>query len=368
MATGLKIDQKPVVIRRYQCRCSRPVFFRNSVCLACGAPLGYEPHLARINALEPAGEGLWTLTGWLPLKTYRRCANLETPAACNWLLESDDTEEFCQCCRLNRTIPDLTVAENGESWNKIEIAKRRLVSSLIALGLPVKSRVSEDPDRGLAFDLLHAVPGGPPVVTGHDNGIITLNIEEADDPTRELHRRNLNEPYRTLLGHFRHEVGHYYWDRLIAGTPLHVGFQELFGDETLDYSAALQHHYNGGPPPDWRDRFVTAYASSHPWEDWAETWAHYLHIADTWDTALSFGMDVNAGMEFDGFTAAALAQPEQPGSTRFLQFLNAWTQLTTVMNELSRAMGLADFYPFVLSKGAVAKLHFVHRAIMGWRA
>ena len=367
-ATTLHIDRKPVVIRRYECRCSRPVFFRNSVCLACGSPLGYEPHLAHISALEPAADGYWTLAGWLPLKTYRRCANLETPAACNWLVESTDPEELCQCCRLNRTIPDLTIPENGESWNKIEIAKRRLVSLLIALGLPVKSRVSEDPDRGLAFDFLRSLPGGPPVVTGHSNGIITLNIEEADDPTRELHRRNLNEPYRTLLGHFRHEVGHYYWDRLIAGTPLYSGFQRLFGDETQDYPAALQRHYNDGPPPDWRDRFVTAYASSHPWEDWAETWAHYLHIADTWDTALSFGMDVNAGTEFDGFTTAALAEPEQPGSARFLQFLNSWTQLTTVLNDLSRAMGLPDFYPFVLSKSAVAKLQFIHLSIRGSRA
>jgi hypothetical protein len=366
-AAVLQMDRKPVVVRRYQCRCSRPVFFRNSVCLACGVPLGYEPYLAHMCALEPVGDGTWTLAGWLPLKSYRRCANLETPAACNWLVESTDAEEFCQCCRLNRTIPDLSIEENGDLWNKIEIAKRRLISSLIALGLPVRSRVSEDPDRGLAFDFLRSLPSGPPVMTGHDNGVITLNVEEADDATRELHRKNLNEPYRTLLGHLRHEVGHYYWDRLIAGTSLHQGFQRLFGDETQDYGAALQRHYNEGPPPDWRDRFVSAYASSHPWEDWAETWAHYLHIADTWDTALSFGMDVDAGMEFEGFTAAALAEPEQPGSARFLQFLNSWTQLTAVLNELSRAMGLADFYPFILSKGAVAKLHFVHLAIRGWR-
>jgi len=154
------------------------------------------------------------------------------------------------------------------------------------------------------------------------------------------------------------------WDRLIAGTSLYSGFRDLFGDETQDYQCALQRHYNEGPPRDWRDWYVSAYASAHPWEDWAETWAHYLHIADTWDTALSFGMDVNAGMEFDGFTHSALASPDRPGSGRFLEFLNSWTQLTTVLNELSRAMGLADFYPFVLSQSAVAKLHFVHHAIV----
>ena len=201
-------------------------------------------------------------------------------------------------------------------------------------------------------------------MTGHEDGILPLNIEEADDATREWHRQNLNEQYRTLLGHLRHEVGHYYWDRLISGTSFYQGFRNLFGDETEDYASALQRHYSEGPPLDWRDRYVSAYASAHPWEDWAETWAHYLHIADTWDTAISFGMDVNAGMEFDGFTDTALSVPGQPGSGRFLEFLNSWTQLTTVLNELSRAMGLADFYPFVLSRAAVAKLHFVHTAIV----
>jgi len=358
-------DNRPVVRRRYQCRCGRPVFFRNSVCLACRAPLGYAPHLSQICALDPDEEGAFTLSGWLPMKSYKRCANLETAAACNWLVEADDPHRLCQCCRLNRTIPDLSLTQNADDWNKIEIAKRRLVSALIVLQLPVQSRVSENTAQGLAFDFLRSLPGGPRVMTGHANGIITLNIEEADDAVRELTRTNLKEPYRTLLGHLRHEVGHYYWDRLIDGTSLLDGFRDLFGDETEHYGSALQRYYNQGPPPDWRNRFVSAYASAHPWEDWAETWAHYMHITDTWDTALSFGVDVNAGVEFDGFTADALARPGQPDSQRFLNFLNSWTQLTAVMNELSRAMGLADFYPFVLSQRAVAKLHFVHLVIRG---
>ena len=356
-------DRSPVVLRRYQCRCGRPVFFRNSVCLACRSPLGYEPDLARICPLDEEEDGTWTLAGWLHMKAYKRCANLETAAACNWLLDANDSHRLCQCCRLNRTIPDLSLGQNADDWNKIEIAKRRLVSALIALGLPVQSRVSEDTAQGLAFDFLRSLPGGPRVMTGHDYGIITLNIEEADDEIRERTRKHLNEPYRTLLGHLRHEVGHYYWDRLIAGTTLIDGFRDLFGDETEDYQSALQRHYSEGPPANWRDRFVSAYASAHPWEDWAETWAHYMHITDTWDTALSFGVDVNAGVQFDGFTYHALAQPERPGSAGFLDFLNSWTQLTAVMNELSRAMGLADFYPFVLSQRAVAKLHFVHTVI-----
>ena len=235
MTSGLEVIEEkslpeppahsPAVLRRYECRCGRPVFF-NSVCLACRAPLGYEPNLARICSLDPVEDGIalenpvenWTLSGWLPTKVYKRCDNLETAAACNWLIDANDPHRLCQCCRLNRTIPDLSLAQNAADWNKIEIAKRQLVSALIALGLPVQSRVSEDTARGLAFDFLRSLPGGPRVMTGHYCGIITLNVEEADDETRERHRKNLNEPYRTLLGHLRHEAGHYYWDRLIGGT------------------------------------------------------------------------------------------------------------------------------------------------------
>ena len=162
-------------------------------------------------------------------------------------------------------------------------------------------------------------------MTGHDEGIITLNVEEADDVARERNRQNLNESYRTLLGHLRHEVGHYYWDLLIAGKPALQSFRELFGDETRDYGEALQLYYRTGPRPDWREQFVSAYSAAHPWEDWAETWAHYLHITDTWDTALSFGLDLRAALEFDGFTDQALAIPGQAGSQQFLNFLNSWT-------------------------------------------
>lgn len=354
---------QPLVDRRHLCRCGRPVFFRNSACLACGAPLGYEPERGVLGALEEGENGTWKLHGLPTDQAFRRCANLGTAAACNWLVNECDSAELCRCCRLNRTIPDLSIAGNSESWNRIEIAKRRLVSSLIALKLTVESRVGEDPEHGLAFDFLRADPGGPPVMTGHADGIITLNVEEADDAVRERNRVNLNEPYRTLLGHLRHEVGHYYWDLLIAGGPLLEEFRDVFGDETQDYAAALQRHYEKGPPPDWRDHFVSSYATAHPWEDWAETWAHYLHIRDTWDTVISFGMDVDAGTVFDGFTRNALADPEAEGAGKFLKFLNRWTQLTTVLNEVSRAMGLPDFYPFVLSQSAVGKLQFVHLVI-----
>ena len=371
-----------LVGRAYRCQCGCPVFFRNSACLACGTPLGYATELTSLVPLLPgAVEGTWLV--W-PVESppaaapqsYWRCANLLTPAACNWLIPVPAPSEhepaapvqlLCQACRLNRIIPDLNDAahpDNGVLWGRIELAKRRLFSSLLALGLPVQSLMLEDTVRGLAFDLLRSPDGGPPVMTGHVNGLITLNLLEADDAAREAIRAAMREPYRTLLGHFRHEIGHYYWDRLVRGTAWMDGFHALFGDETQDYAAGLQKNYTEGPPADWAMRFVSAYASSHPWEDWAECWAHYLHMRDTIDTAASLGLGApgldNSYLEFTPFTLDALYDSSDPGAQNFLDFLNDWTRLSTLLNEMSRSMGQPDFYPFVLPHEVVAKLHFVH--------
>jgi hypothetical protein len=380
--------------RAYRCQCGCPVFFRNSACLACGTPLGYDPEQARLLPLmagaEPETWVVWRdpsthQTGQQPTQAlanlgqtenavlpppallYARCANLQTPAACNWLVPwtgLQTPERLCRACRLNHTIPDLNDIEhpdNGLLWGRIELAKRRLVSSLLALGLPVASRVSEDTARGMMFDFLRSPDRGPHVMTGHNTGLITLNLQEADDAVREAARTAMREPYRTLLGHFRHEIGHYYWDRLVWGTGWMVGFHQLFGDETLNYAASLKQNYEQGPPHQWWLHYVSAYASTHPWEDWAECWAHYLHMRDTVDTALSLGLATDsAQLEFTPFTIDALYQPDHPEAQHFLDFLNDWTRLTTLLNEMSRSMGQPDFYPFVLPREVVAKLHFIH--------
>jgi hypothetical protein len=372
-----KRKRKPVAASRaYFCRCGRPVFFRNSVCLACRTPLGYEPQLRQVFPLVPAmpvtpgaEPEAWEIASEeVGAGKYLRCANLESPAACNWLIGEQEMAGnprlFCIACRLNRTIPDLTDPENGVLWGRLEAAKRRLVSSLIALHLPVASRVDQDTQRGLAFDFLRTPPGGPRVLTGHDDGIITVNIEEADDAQRERTRAEMHEQYRTLLGHLRHEVGHYYWDRLVAGSSWLDDFRTLFGDEQQDYAAALQRNYREGPMPGWEQQHVSAYASVHPWEDWAETWAHYLHMIDTLDTALSFGLDTRRlEMEIDPFGRDVLFRPNDPGAKGFLSFLNAWIALSAVLNELSGSMGQPDLYPFVLPRPAVAKLHFIHLVV-----
>ncbi|WP_437626889.1 zinc-binding metallopeptidase family protein [Sorangium sp. So ce1151] len=371
LRSAWKPVKQPTAPRAYRCQCGRPVFFRNSRCLACNTPLGYETERAKVLPLKPGPtEDTWQL--WddtaAPPRVYRRCGNFDSASGCNWLVpvEGQEAPALCAACRLNRTIPDTSNAEHQTLWRRIETAKRRLVSQLLALNLPVKSKVSEDPERGFCFDFLASPPDGPRVMTGHADGVITLNIEEADDATRERTRAAMREPYRTLLGHFRHEVGHYYWDRLVRDTGWLASFRELFGDERQDYAAALKANYEQGPPADWPQRFVSAYASMHPWEDWAETWAHYLHMVDTVDTALSFGIDADeVELDVEPWGTDALWRPDDREAKSFLGFVNAWVELTGVLNEMSRSMGQHDFYPFVLPRVAVAKLQFIHLVVSG---
>jgi hypothetical protein len=352
--------------RAYRCRCGQPVFFRNSKCLACGAELGYETELGEIRSLQKAVvDGMWHLDGIDDsVQAFRRCGNFDSPAGCNWLVEASDPLPLCRSCRLNRTIPDLADADNRRYWQAIEIAKRRLVSQLLGLGLPVRSKVGEDPEHGVAFDLLRSPAEGSRVLTGHASGLITLNVEEADDAKREQIRHDLHEPYRTLLGHFRHEIGHYYWDRLIAGTRWHDPFRALFGDERADYAAALRSNYEHGPPADWAQRNISSYASTHPWEDWAESWAHYLHVVDSLDTALGFGLSADdIEVEIEPFRIEDLYDPDDADARHTLSLLNAWLGLATVLNELVRSMGQHDFYPFVMSRPVVKNLHFIDLAV-----
>ncbi|QBF25951.1 hypothetical protein EXN22_09655 [Pseudomonas tructae] len=351
--------------RVWQCRCGQSVFFRNSQCLACQSALGYWPPGNRVASLLPgSAEGLWLLEGEADAGALRRCANLDTAAACNWLLAADDPYRLCLACRLNRTIPDLALAQNHLRWRKLETAKRRLTAQLLHLGLPVEPK-GEEGGEGLAFDFVGVDLEGKAPVTGHANGLITLDVREADDDWREQVRVQLHEPYRTLLGHLRHEVGHYYWDRLIADSYWLDGFRDLFGDERQSYAQALERHYQQGAPSDWAAAHVSAYATMHPWEDWAETWAHYLHMTDAVDTALALGMDAR-GLELDypPFGPQDLYRPDDPGAKDFLAFINAWVELSAMLNELSRSMGQVDFYPFVLPSAVVAKLHFIHLRVV----
>ncbi|MFP4903216.1 putative zinc-binding metallopeptidase, partial [Paraburkholderia sp. BR14261] len=276
-------------MKTFHCdHCNQLVFFENERCERCEARLGYVPQTGEMHAFEDAGEGRWrSLNAQAHGARFRQCHNYAVEKVCNGMIPADCDDTLCRACQFTRTIPDLSRPENRLYWYRLETAKRRLLYTLGALGLPLVTR-AEDPEHGLQFEFLEETGDGQRIMTGHDHGLITMNIAEADDAHRERTRISLHEPYRTLLGHFRHEVGHYYFDRLIAqestGRWLEP-FRRRFGDERADYAAALAAHYADGPASDWAERHVSAYASVHPWEDWAETWAHYLHIVDTLDTA-----------------------------------------------------------------------------------
>jgi hypothetical protein len=311
--------------------------------LTCQRELGFLPDRLLLVALEPSdGECFET-----PFGAYKKCSNYAEHGVCNWLVPGAEMSPLCQACRLNRVIPDLSSSENHRLWAEVEQAKRRLVYGLNRLKLPLSPK-SEDEQFGLAFDI-KADTDGERVLTGHADGLITLNLGEADAATREKMRLDMKERYRTLLGHFRHEVGHYYFRLLVENGGPVEDFRRLFGDERADYSASLKAHYaktQGTPNP----AFISAYAEAHPWEDFAETFAHYLHMIDTLETAHHLGLSLGRSAKpADGSDLDAL--------------LTEWGNLAIALNMLNRSMGLADAYPFAITDAVRAKLAFVHRLV-----
>jgi hypothetical protein len=342
-------------VKLFQCpSCRQTLFFENVKCEKCGRALGYLPDRNVLTSLEPADD-LWSSVA--DDRSYRFCGNAAYQC-CNWLIPAERAETFCLACRHNEIVPDLSFAQNVALWRKVEAAKHRLFYSLLRFGLPLETR--SERREGLVFDFLGDVSSrGPKTMTGHDNGRITVALAEADDAERERRRSAMGEPYRTLLGHFRHEIAHYYWDRLVRDGPMLARCRALFGDDTQDYGAALQAHYDNGPPPDWPDNFVSAYAATHPWEDFAETWAHYLHIVDTAEMAASFAIELRAVPPIAGQRRVAIdLDPYDVGDVRPLTA--AWASLTIAFNSVNRCMGLSDLYPFVLTAKIVEKLGFMH--------
>lgn len=313
---------------------------------------------------EPEGEPpalRWRLLG-CDGSDRKPCLNYRQHQVCNWVLSADDPADLCRSCRTTAVIPALGELDNVQAWFQFEKAKRRLLYTLLSLGLPFPGK-AEDPQDGLSFEFLDDAAATAPVMTGHDNGTITMNLAEADDAHRERMRNAMHEPYRTLLGHFRHESGHYYWDRLVdvPGGPFLAPFREHFGDERVDYAEALKRHYDEGPPADWIDRFVSAYSTMHPWEDWAECWAHYLHLVDGLDTAAAWGLSIAHGVS-DGppVTPAAIT----PAHTDLrAAIIEHWLPVSQFINAMNRSLGVADGYPFVVSAPVVAKLRFIHEVV-----
>ena len=340
-------------MRDFTCpNCGQRLAFENSVCLSCGSALGFsldDMALLVIASGQDSEHG-----GAVDSSQYHLCANRHV-AACNWLVKVNPgmgaVAELCASCTLTRARPNDADSAALAAFAAAEQAKRRLVVELIDLKLPIVSR-DQDPQYGLAFDLLSSE--SEKVVTGHDNGVITLDLAEGNDVHREQLRIAMDEPYRTLLGHFRHEIGHYYCYRLLGTSADYPArFRELFGDPDTDYQEALDRHYNQGSPPGWKNNYVSSYATTHPVEDWAETFAHYLHIRDTLDTSAAFGLA----------PSGATFERRVRGPSGFDTIIDMWLPLSWALNMVNRSMGRGDLYPFVLPKPVLDKMRFIHTLI-----
>ncbi len=342
-------------MQRFTCDCGNVLFFGSSKCLKCGGKVGYDPQ----------GGGMVRLRPGVALKL---CDNGVKHGVCNWLLPVSSSAVLCVACRMNRTIPDLSTERNQTLWGRTEMAKRRLIYTLLRLGFTLPSK-AENAQAGLAFDIVSTV-SNPEVTTGHLNGVITVNLEEADDTYRQFNRQQLGESSRTLLGHFRHESAHYFWQRHLSeltwDDPLRLAFRERFGDEWLDYAVALSTHYERGAPVGWEQNFITAYAASHPWEDWAETWAHYLQILDGLETCESLGIKVQfialplVMLPGEAGTLPPMLPQNGIADGEFLAWLQKWMCLSTVLNEIAFSLGEPALYPFVISVRAAQKLRLAH--------
>lgn len=335
----------------FNCQCGNILFFENTACVRCGTEVGYDCGTNSMLAIQPENG-------------VRRCHNGLQHQVCNWVVANGAEGELCPACQLNRTIPDLSMVENLENWRQLEAAKRRALHTLRRFNLFPKSKIHYA--GGLMFDFLMPTKEAP-VLTDHRDGVITVNLREADDSYREKQRHQLGEPYRTLIGHFRHELGHYFWDRFFRqrpeGDPLLQEFREKFGDERMDYATALKQHYEKGAVADWNLNHVSAYATSHPWEDWAETWAQYLHMQDGLESIRAFGWNTAPMIPFTPFTEEDIFGQGTQADPQFLTDLNEWTKILPVVNEMAAGLGHPNFYPFIFSSGNARKLYSVHHTI-----
>ncbi|WP_460226024.1 zinc-binding metallopeptidase family protein [Aurantivibrio infirmus] len=330
-------------MKMFNCDCGRMVFFENTQCTTCHRKLGFDPESFRLLSFEKNGTDTWLSSEH---QAFKECLNGKQYNVCNWMIPARSSDTYCLACNLNEMVPAIAAPKKRLWWSNMEIAKRRLLYTLLRLNLPIVSRKLDS--EGIAFAFLEDKRINPNVKeeivsTGHAQGLITVYLAEADDVSRELARVKLGENYRTLLGHFRHESGHYYFDRILKNSEEIWKFRDLFGDETQDYKAALKKYYSEPPPPAWQTDYISDYAQSHPLEDWAECWAHYLHVIDTLETATEFSI-----VDVDPFHHTVD------------EWLGDWDRVTVVLNALNRSMGMRDAYPFVYSNATIEKIRFVH--------
>lgn len=344
-------------MKNFFCNCGAVVFFENNQCLSCGSELGWCPACESIGAIHKDANGQYYCSHASCGAPLSKCHNYAVEHVCNRCTLTEkvtgETENLCDYCRFNETIPDLSVEGNREKWQRIEVAKRRLLYTLDTLNIPYGSS-KEGFEVPLSFDfkgdsskksfLWFNMSKHEQVFTGHADGKVTINIREADDIEREKARISFGEAHRTVIGHFRHEMGHYFWDLLVKG-KCEQEYVAIFADhKNPDYSTALEHYYEHGPKAGWQSHYISAYATMHSWEDFAESFAAYLDMVSVVDTA------------FHAFSLNSL----NPITASFKDIAKEYAQLGLFMNEMNRAVGLIDLVPEVHTQAILRKIEFIH--------
>jgi hypothetical protein len=367
------------------CKAHQILFFESSLCVACERVVGLDDKFDKVEPYDLDETSGQYFKAEDPVVRYQKCDNHVDYKTCTGMVNLNtfvpvegEEEVLCFACRFNETIPDLSIIEHIPLWKKMEVAKRRALYTLKAMKLPLET-IAQNPKSGLSFDFTtdrdvndhfaSTLKNQQAVLTGHDSGHITINLAEADDVARSHAKLAMGEKYRTLLGHFRHELGHYYFDKLIAGSPQkHALCKQYFGDDELSYKNAMDKHYKEGAPENWRDAYISEYATMHAYEDWAETWSHYMHIMDTLETAKNFsitGSTIGNAEETEEVEDLTLPQDAYffSAQTSITNILDTWMDFSIILNSLNRSMGMSDAYPFVLTQPVRTKLAFIHYAI-----
>ncbi|QMW01431.1 zinc-binding metallopeptidase family protein [Spirosoma foliorum] len=346
----------------YPCQCGNTLHFENSSCVVCHREVGWCPSCEGIRSLDAVDAYTYSCNHCQAQVT--KCLNYRNYQVCNRLVEVKTTWQeanaYCKCCSLNRVVPDMSVPGNREKWYNLEAAKRRLIYTLDLLKLPYGSIYDGFPlpltfdFKGNVVQITHAGTDAiiaEKVFTGHADGTITINIEEADPIEREKLRVDFGEARRTLIGHFHHEIGHYYW-QLLVQNKCEDECKAIFGDHTsLGYSYAMNQYYQYGPKPDWPLSYISAYASMHPWEDFAETFRAYLEMITILDTADSVHLLLEAeeAVDFEG--------------APFEKMLLKYEELGIKLNEMNRTLGLLDMVPEVFTPAVIQKMKFIHKLV-----
>ncbi|WP_210465426.1 zinc-binding metallopeptidase family protein [Rufibacter roseolus] len=351
-------------MKTFHCSCGNKLFFENSFCVSCNREVGWCPVCEGMHAMELDGKGGYTCTNKECGAHVVKCYNYSTYNVCNRMVETPagqphKFDQLCEYCQLTETIPDLSVEGNAQKWYDLEVAKRRLLYLLDELGLPYGSK-AENFELPLSFDFKEDVEASPilgwiglekgeKVFTGHADGKITINLSEADPVEREKLRVSFGETHRTLIGHFRHEVGHYYWQLLVQNKD-EEAYKAVFGDhENPTYSEAMDLYYKNGPKPNWQNSYISAYATMHSWEDFAETWGTYMDMMAVLDTA-------------DNHDLLELPSDDLV-DTQLEEMLTRYADLSLKVNEVNRSLGLPDLLPETFSEPVIEKLRYIHRLI-----